>query len=134
MRAQVIKVDQLVEYIRKLEGSSKDDMISEKAMEEAAVSYLKLHKKSNVDVTKKFYDMIEVANSEVLPPVEINQTMPNPYIKKDDKVLVKKAIEMICPTCGSIMIKRTATKGKNSGNEFYGCRNFPKCRCIVNLK
>jgi ssDNA-binding Zn-finger/Zn-ribbon topoisomerase 1 len=38
--------------------------------------------------------------------------------------------DYLCPTCGSGMILRTAHR---TGNEFYGCRNFPKCRGIRNL-
>ena len=33
-----------------------------------------------------------------------------------------------CPRCGSKMIRRTARKGRNAGNDFWGCRSFPKCR------
>lgn len=36
-----------------------------------------------------------------------------------------------CPKCGSIMIKRTAKQGGNSGNAFWGCTTFPKCRGII---
>lgn len=40
----------------------------------------------------------------------------------------------ICPWCGNKLVLRTATKGKNAGNKFYGCSNFPKCRFIRNIK
>jgi len=33
-----------------------------------------------------------------------------------------------CPICGKKMVVRTAQKGKNAGQEFLGCSNFPKCR------
>jgi len=33
-----------------------------------------------------------------------------------------------CPKCGSDLIERTAKRGPNSGNSFFGCSNFPKCR------
>ena len=33
-----------------------------------------------------------------------------------------------CPRCGSPLALRTARKGANAGNQFYGCSNFPKCR------
>ena len=36
-----------------------------------------------------------------------------------------------CPKCGSIMTKRTAKQGENSGNAFWGCTTFPKCRGII---
>lgn len=38
-----------------------------------------------------------------------------------------------CPLCNSSMIKRTARKGTNAGNVFWGCSVYPKCRAIVNV-
>jgi hypothetical protein len=38
-----------------------------------------------------------------------------------------------CPKCGNAMLKRTAKSGGNSGNEFWGCSQYPKCRGIVNI-
>ncbi len=38
-----------------------------------------------------------------------------------------------CPKCGSEMVERTATKGANKGNAFWGCSTFPKCRGIRNF-
>ena len=40
----------------------------------------------------------------------------------------------ICAKCGASMILRKAKKGNNTGNEFWGCSTFPKCRNIVNSK
>jgi len=39
-----------------------------------------------------------------------------------------------CPECGAHMVLRTARKGRNKGNKFYGCSAFPGCREIVNLE
>jgi restriction system protein len=36
-----------------------------------------------------------------------------------------------CPQCGSAMVRRTAKKGSNAGNAFWGCSNYPQCRGIV---
>jgi restriction system protein len=33
-----------------------------------------------------------------------------------------------CPKCGSELVERTAKRGPNAGNSFFGCSNFPKCR------
>ena len=33
-----------------------------------------------------------------------------------------------CPECGSKMVLRTAQKGPNPGQQFWGCSRFPKCR------
>lgn len=38
-----------------------------------------------------------------------------------------------CPWCGSQLILRTAQKGPNAGNNFYGCSNYPKCKFIKNI-
>ena len=38
-----------------------------------------------------------------------------------------------CPRCGNGLVRRRARKGKNAGNEFYGCSTFPKCRYTRNI-
>lgn len=35
-----------------------------------------------------------------------------------------------CPKCGAKLVLRTASKGRNAGNRFYGCSGFPRCRYI----
>jgi predicted RNA-binding Zn-ribbon protein involved in translation (DUF1610 family) len=39
--------------------------------------------------------------------------------------------EPLCPQCGAKMIKRTASRGANSGNTFWGCSRYPKCKAIL---
>ena len=39
---------------------------------------------------------------------------------------------ILCPKCGIPMVLRKAARGKNAGNEFYGCPNYPKCKEIIN--
>jgi len=39
-----------------------------------------------------------------------------------------EAAGRVCPSCGSAMVLRTARKGVNAGNQFWGCSAFPKCR------
>ena len=34
----------------------------------------------------------------------------------------------ICPKCDSQMVLRTAKKGGQQGEKFWGCSNYPKCR------
>ena len=33
-----------------------------------------------------------------------------------------------CPVCQSQMVKRTAKRGENSGNAFWGCSRYPACK------
>jgi restriction system protein len=50
-----------------------------------------------------------------------------------DETLNATVNEKHCNKCGAVMIKRKATKGKKSGNSFWGCGAFPKCRNIENI-
>ncbi|MDM5088865.1 NERD domain-containing protein [Aeromonas bestiarum] len=38
-----------------------------------------------------------------------------------------------CPKCGSHMVLRTASRGENKGNQFWGCSGYPKCRGVTLL-
>jgi len=38
------------------------------------------------------------------------------------------ASEPVCPVCQSAMVKRTAKRGANSGNAFWGCSQYPACK------
>lgn len=54
----------------------------------------------------------------------------NIYCSNDCQKPVEK--EITCPLClKGKMVKRVASKGKNKGNIFYGCSNFPKCKNIM---
>lgn len=39
-----------------------------------------------------------------------------------------------CPLCKVPMVKRTAKKGDNKGESFWGCSRYPNCRQIINIK
>ncbi len=48
----------------------------------------------------------------------------------EDKAI--EASDVLCPLCKKgHMVKRIASKGKNKGNVFYGCSNFPRCKNII---
>lgn len=34
----------------------------------------------------------------------------------------------LCPKCGIPMVLRTVVQGAYKGKQFYGCKNFPRCR------
>lgn len=38
-----------------------------------------------------------------------------------------------CPQCNAPMTKRTAKRGANAGNVFWGCTGYPRCRAIVSI-
>lgn len=39
-----------------------------------------------------------------------------------------------CPKCGSIMIARVARKGPTTGESFWGCNSYPKCRATLPIE
>lgn len=119
IKNQVIKVDQLISYIKKTDSVSKDEPMNKKDMEDLANFFLYAHKTQSTDYTEKFKKMI---NPENMPE---DQKEIDSGIEIEDQSIVK------CPKCGIKMIRRKATQGKNIGKEFYGCPNFPKCRSII---
>ena len=38
-----------------------------------------------------------------------------------------------CPKCKGSMVRRVSKKGKNAGQEFWGCEDFPNCRGVVSI-
>lgn len=51
-----------------------------------------------------------------------------PKMKKSSSYKKPFATSPECPLCSSAMVKRTARKGANAGNEFWGCSAYPECR------
>ncbi len=39
-----------------------------------------------------------------------------------------------CPSCGVKMVRRTASRGRNQGDSFWGCVNYPDCRQIIQMR
>ena len=63
------------------------------------------------------------AEEESALPTETAKTEPEPTesTSAEEKSLT-------CPRCGSRLVLRTAKKGSNAGQQFYGCSAYPKCR------
>ena len=61
-------------------------------------------------------------------------------LKEDDKAQILAVatrgdyMTPTCARCDKKMLKRTTKKGKNIGNQFWGCANFPRCRSTINFK
>jgi restriction system protein len=52
-----------------------------------------------------------------------------------DIQLGAKLVELppVCPVCGGNMKKRIARRGKHTGEEFWGCTKYPKCRGVSDI-
>jgi len=55
------------------------------------------------------------------------------HVKHAKEIVKEKSDTKSCTKCGSNMVLRKSTKGKNTGNEFWGCSTFPRCRNVVNI-
>jgi restriction system protein len=56
------------------------------------------------------------------------------HVKYVKEIVKEKSDTKSCSRCNAEMGLRKATKGKNVGNEFWGCSAFPVCRNIQNLQ
>lgn len=43
-------------------------------------------------------------------------------------VRARYASDTVCPKCGGALHVRTARRGSNTGSQFLGCTNYPKCK------
>lgn len=111
VKDQVIRADQIIERIKTINSESKDFAYTEKEMYELAQFYLSANVKERSDYSKKYAELVQKIEEE----------------KKSSQQ------EKMCPQCGSKLVLRTATKGSNVGNKFYGCSGFPKCRYIEKI-
>ncbi len=107
VKDKVIRADQLIHHIKTVNDKSSSYVSSDSEMKEMADFFLQQNKENPVDYTSKYKD---------------SQTS-NEISTQTNKV--------ICPKCGAEMVIRTAKKGSNAGNQFYGCSNYPSCKSIL---
>ena len=51
-------------------------------------------------------------------------------VQKSGHISAPAETNEVCPKCGSEIVIRVANKGKYSGQKFWGCSEFPRCRGI----
>lgn len=50
------------------------------------------------------------------------------YLKSNKQRANPVQTSPLCPKCGSDMVLRTAKRGANAGNQFWGCERYPQCK------
>ncbi|MCR4896489.1 MAG: NERD domain-containing protein [Lachnospiraceae bacterium] len=120
VKEKVIRADQLISYIRETNQSYKGPVMSLKDLLEIGESYLNLDHPDRPDYLEKYEDLVR----------ETEVTAPSAAVSPSEDA---DAV-MTCPRCGSPLVMRTAKKGDNAGNQFYGCSAFPKCRYVKNME
>lgn len=66
---------------------------------------------------------------KLLAPVKT--TTVSPMQDESSSEETSDELDVICPSCGSAMVKRVAGKGVNKGKAFWGCSQFPRCRSTM---
>ena len=73
---------------------------------------------------------IEEIYNKLLPLTKVDKTAKKEHI---EKINDRFGSTDVCPVCGGKLVLRTAKKGPNAGNQFYGCSNYPKCKYTKKL-
>jgi len=118
---KVIKRDRTYAAVRDIWDSHED------AVEDVEALYEKLKLLTNVDSAVKEAHIADI---------EKKYKKPAPEPESETAAVQEDAVseeKLICPKCGKELALRTAKKGENAGNQFYGCFGFPKCRYVRNL-
>ena len=114
---KVIKRERTYATVRDIWDQS-PDVLPEKKINEL---YDNLARLTNVD------EAVKAAHID-----NINQKYKKEEKEQEPPVYTEQQ-GLICPRCGSALVLRTAKKGANAGNQFYGCSNFPKCRYVQKI-
>lgn len=116
IKEQVIRSDQLIAYIKRINAG--EAYASAASMQDFANFLLSIHKKISIDYTEKYKKAIVETKAQKNNLGDLSIT--------EEKLL--------CPRCGAVMVKRQARRGIYAGNEFWGCSNYPECKCIINIE
>ncbi len=99
----------------------------------------------NVNYPRGYIDFIKSKNEILLSQEEIKKAIRSielgrfersyktnrEHLKHVKNIVHEKENRKRCSKCGSEMVLRTAKKGANAGDQFWGCSRFPKCRTTL---
>lgn len=138
IKEQVIRADQLINLIRNTNAeTSLLSRLSKSDMQSIAQSLLAMNIEERKDYFAKYEELLHelaIENSVKEAPIQTTESSAIPTVTASDQQNATSESKLICPKCGSSLVLRTAKKGTNSGNQFYGCSSFPKCHFIMNIK
>ncbi|PHR85677.1 MAG: nuclease [Colwellia sp.] len=90
--------------------------------------------KSKTDLVFNIKEVISIIEQIESGRLERSFKTNRQHVKHVKEIVKEKSKTKACSKCGAGMVLRKASKGKNAGNEFWGCSAFPKCKFVVNLK
>ena len=147
IKEQVLRADQLIKVIRKMVSDSKEISSSKKDMLLLAERLLERNKDERKDYFTKYEELMKeieivteneeqtVVKTEIVPKCEEQIVVETETTsEKEEQTVIDTKDKLICPKCGASLVLRTARKGNNVGEQFYGCTGFPKCRFILKIE
>lgn len=123
VKSKVIRADQLIKTLKELKS---DNKTSKQTNIELGNKILSLNHEESKDYIEIFKELKDAAEKE---EATIKVDVPSP----DNKPQFDTTEEKICPRCGNKLVLRTAKRGTNQGNQFWGCSSYPKCKYIENI-
>jgi restriction system protein len=86
--------------------------------------------KSKTDIVFNAQEVVSVIEQVESGRLERSFKTNLQHIKHVKEIVKGKSDTKSCTKCGSNMVLRKSTKGKNAENEFWGCSTFPRCRNV----
>ena len=85
------------------------------------------------EITQSKTDIVAEQSEPII--ADANLTEEKNVSENVDKITIGEIEQqkLKCPKCNGDLVLRTASRGVNSGKQFYGCSNFPKCKYIQNI-
>lgn len=87
--------------------------------------------KSKTDVVFNAEEVVSVIEQVESGRLERSFKTNRQHVKHVREIIEEKSDSKSCSKCGAEMVLRKAAKGKNVGNDFWGCSAFPKCRNVL---
>jgi len=81
-------------------------------------------------IKSKTKEVLSISQTkEIASKIKVGRLKPSLKTNREHvNHLKKKSNDLSCPKCGSKMLLREAKRGSNTGNKFWGCLSYPKCR------
>ena len=161
VKEQVIRADQLIATIRKMNSESKLPKSTPKEILGFGEKMLERDTGERKDYAARYKELVDLVEEEeqeitgkeevavdvkatvsesvavekkVTPEIDKKSAVMNTAITEEtQKEMPVTTGKIICPICGGELVLRTARRGANAGKQFYGCSSFPKCRYILNV-
>ncbi|WP_417189550.1 NERD domain-containing protein [Agathobaculum sp.] len=122
VKKQVVRADQLVETIKRMNRESSELKSSMKDLKEDGEYYLnKMHIEKPITYIEKFKQEELEDQPAAEQPALIEPAKPELPEKN------------LCPKCGKPLVMREARRGTHIGEKFWGCTGFPQCHFIKKI-